>query len=44
MIPPGHKTWVIGDEPVIGIEYTPRVEFLKFNVQITMNHSRPAFF
>ena len=23
MIPPGHKTWVIGNEPVVGIDFTP---------------------
>jgi hypothetical protein len=22
MIPPGHKTWVIGNEPVVGIDFT----------------------
>jgi hypothetical protein len=21
MIPPGHKTWVIGNEPVVGIDF-----------------------
>jgi quercetin dioxygenase-like cupin family protein len=26
MIPPGHKTWVIGDEPVIGIDFTNLTE------------------
>jgi hypothetical protein len=22
MIPPGHKTWVFGNEPVVGIDFT----------------------
>ena len=22
MIPPGHKTWVVGNEPVVGIDFT----------------------
>jgi hypothetical protein len=25
-IPPRHKTWVIGDEPVIGIDFTNLTE------------------
>jgi hypothetical protein len=27
MIPPGHKTWVIGNEPVVGIDFTALKEY-----------------
>ena len=29
MIPPGHKTWVIGNEPVVGIDFTNLTEDVK---------------
>ena len=28
-IPPGHKTWVVGDERVIGIDFTKLTEDAK---------------
>ena len=29
MIPPGHKTWVVGNEPVVGIDFTSLKEYAK---------------
>ena len=29
MIPPGHKTWVVGNEPVVGIDFTGLKEYAK---------------
>jgi quercetin dioxygenase-like cupin family protein len=29
MIPPGHKTWVVGNEPVVGIDFTGLKEYTK---------------
>jgi hypothetical protein len=49
VIPPGHKSWVVGNEPVVGIDFTglkeyaksrnsyPVTIFLKFNELITDN-------
>ena len=49
VIPPGHNAWVVGNEPVVGIDFTglkeyaksrnssPVTNFLKFNELITDN-------
>jgi mannose-6-phosphate isomerase-like protein (cupin superfamily) len=29
MIPPGHKTWVVGNEPVVGIDFAGLKEYAK---------------
>jgi quercetin dioxygenase-like cupin family protein len=29
MIPPGHKTWIVGDEHAIGIDFTGLKEYAK---------------
>lgn len=31
MIPPGQKTWVVGNEPVVGIDFTNLTEDSKSN-------------